>query len=652
MNFKYRSDIDGLRAIAILSVFIYHAFPNILPGGFVGVDIFFVISGYLISHAIFDGVDRKSFSFTDFYVRRTRRIFPALITVLIAIYVTGLFVLLPEELTRLGKNIASAATFTLNFVLKQNTGYFDVAGEQNAVLHLWSLCIEEQFYILFPPLFLLVAKLKFNRFLAITIVILTSFYLNISMVEENATATFYLPTTRFWEMALGSLLAAFLIEKRFVMPYRIGIFITTAGLALIFSGVLFIEKSMEFPGWVALVPSVGAMLVLAHGNENICNKLLSHPVMVWIGKISYPLYLWHYPIFAYLRVYEGEALSIALRLAAMVFATLLAWLTFKFIEFPIRFGRGRGLSNQIVIGSLVAMLLAMAVIGKKTQGARGFPARINEQSTKNINHSDEKIIGVACRTLSFKSEELNCLISNSQQEATHALIGDSHAGHFYAGLAEHVEERGGNLILLSGPGCVPFIGIRTRNTKGDPQTCGPIVSEIHSFLDANPAIKTVVLATRGPITITGKPFGEEEVIGRYIDSDSYPNANSLEELFAKSLDATVSHLISNGRKVVLILDNPELGFNPTLCEDLPLIRKTRSSCTIERSVVEKRNQDYRRLIAKIVVTHPSVEIVDTFKTFCDAEYCYAKKDGEWLYRDNNHLTQFGSNQVKLQYAFD
>jgi peptidoglycan/LPS O-acetylase OafA/YrhL len=175
MNFNYRKDIDGLRAIAILSVFIYHGFPNLLPGGFVGVDIFFVISGYLISFAIFDGIDKGNFSFSDFYVRRARRIFPALIASLIAIYIVGLLVLLPGELTRLGKNIASAATFTLNFVLKQNTGYFDAAGEQNAALHLWSLCIEEQFYMLFPPLFLLISKIRLNRILVIITIILSSF---------------------------------------------------------------------------------------------------------------------------------------------------------------------------------------------------------------------------------------------------------------------------------------------------------------------------------------------------------------------------------------------------------------------------------------------------------------------------------------------
>jgi peptidoglycan/LPS O-acetylase OafA/YrhL len=651
MNFNYRKDIDGLRAIAILSVFIYHGFPNLLPGGFVGVDIFFVISGYLISFAIFDGIDKGNFSFSDFYVRRARRIFPALIASLIAIYIVGLFVLLPGELTRLGKNIASAATFTLNFVLKQNTGYFDAAGEQNAALHLWSLCIEEQFYILFPPLFLLISKIRLNRILVIITIILSSFYLNVVTVEDNATAAFYLPTTRFWEMALGSLLAAILIEYRSKLD-NFGLFSSAFGMVLIAVGVFFIDKNMLFPGWFALAPSLGALFVLAASKENICNTALSHPLMVLIGKISFPLYLWHYPIFAYLRVYEGELPTVGARLVAMCLAVLLAWMTYKFIEYPIRFGSIRRVSNKIVIGGLVFLLLAIAVIGKKTQGARGFPSRVNQQIAENLKHPEEKPIGAPCTSFKFNSEELSCSISNPQVEPTHALIGDSHASHFHTGVAEYVNERGGNLILLSGPGCVPFLGVRTRHAKGDPQTCGPIVNEIHSFLDKNPGIKTVVLATRGPISITGKPFGEEDVIGRYIDSDQYPNAKNLDDLFAQSLERTVSHLISAGRKVVLIVDNPELGFNPALCEDLPLMRKKRATCSVERKVVEERNKDYRILMSKIALAHPSLEIVDSFKAFCDSDYCYAKKDGEWLYEDNNHLTRFGSIQLKQFFRFD
>jgi peptidoglycan/LPS O-acetylase OafA/YrhL len=560
--------------------------------------------------------------------------------------------LLPEELTRLGKNIASAATFTLNFVLKQNTGYFDASGEQNAVLHLWSLCIEEQFYFIFPTIFLLAYKLKLNRFLIIGIVIVASFYLNVSIVAESATAAFYLPTTRFWEMAIGSLLAAVATKEFFTKIESFSPLISASGLLLILSSILLIDKSMEFPGWVALAPTVGAVLILSIHQQNNFNRFLSHPVMVWVGQISYPLYLWHYPIFAYLRVYEGGAPELEMKLVAMALSVLLAWLTYVLIEFPIRFGAARRLPNKVVIGCLVGLLLVIAVIGKKTQGARGFPSRVSQQQTETPIHSEGKVESFPCNNIRFKADELNCLIMDPEREPTHALIGDSHAAHFYTGVAEYVKQRGGNLILLSGPGCVPFVGIRTRNAKGDPQTCGPIVSEIHEFLDSRSEIKTVVMATRGPITLTGKPFGEEEVIGRYIDSDDYPNANNFNELFSQSLDATLLRLKSHGKKVVIVLDNPELGFNPILCNDLPLVRKTRQSCTIDRVEVDIRNNEYRTLINQAAENHPGIAVVDTFKTFCDSSFCHAKKDGQWLYRDNNHLTEFGSSQLKSIYEFE
>jgi hypothetical protein len=160
------------------------------------------------------------------------------------------------------------------------------------------------------------------------------------------------------------------------------------------------------------------------------------------------------------------------------------------------------------------------------------------------------------------------------------------------------------------------------------------------------------MATRGPITLTGKPFGEEEVIGRYIDSDDYPNANNFNELFSQSLDATLLRLKSHGKKVVIVLDNPELGFNPILCNDLPLVRKTRQSCTIDRVEVDIRNNEYRTLINQAAENHPGIAVVDTFKTFCDSSFCHAKKDGQWLYRDNNHLTEFGSSQLKSIYEFE
>lgn len=650
MNMNYRSDIDGLRAVAILSVLIYHAFPHLLPGGFIGVDIFFVISGYLISHAIFVGIDLNAFSFRDFYARRTRRIFPALIIVLVAIYALGFFVLLPYELTRLGKNIASSASFTLNFVLTGNTGYFDAAAEQNPLLHLWSLCIEEQFYLLFPVVFLMAERLKLNRLKVVVAIIAASFLLNIWMVSENATATFYLPATRFWEMAIGSFLAVVVLNKNWLhslatwMPHCAAL-----GLTMIFFGVFLIDKSMLFPGWVALIPSVGTGFVLLASQKNFFNMPLSWSWMVWVGKISFPMYLWHYPIFSYMRIYESSEPSTDTKLIAIIFIVGLSWLTYRFIEYPIRFGMIRQkISGKVVVTVLISLLAGMAIVGKVTQSARGFPERIGEN---HAQMTKEKPDGSPCQSFQFKTKDLTCLIADPHQPPSHALIGDSHATHFYAGISHYLKQNHRNLMLLSGPGCVPFLGVRTGQVKGDPQTCGTIVDNIHAYLDTSSDIKTVILATRGPITLTGQPFGTESIFGRYIDSDRYPQAKNRSELFASSLEATLAHLIAHKKNVVIMLDNPELGFNPLLCDKLPLLRRTKESCKIERAEVDLRNRDYRHLVLQVASRYPQVKVVDTFKAFCDERYCYANQGAERIYRDDNHLTNFGSKMLIPQYDF-
>jgi peptidoglycan/LPS O-acetylase OafA/YrhL len=650
MNVNYRSDIDGLRAVAILSVLVFHAFPDALPGGFIGVDVFFVISGYLISFAIFNEIDAGKFSFSDFYARRTRRIFPALIAVLSSVFVVGFFVLLPVELTRLGKNIASAATFTLNFLLQRDVGYFDGAGSVNEVLNLWSLCIEEQFYLLFPPLFLLAYKLTLNRLAVIAAIIASSFALNIYLISSEATFTFFSPVTRFWELAVGGWLAYALPRNNWVRGPVSGFVLSGLGLSIILCGVFLITKDMAFPGWFALAPTIAACCLIAAEGPNALKGLLSNRLMVFVGKISYPLYLWHYPIFSYLRIYESGEPTVLVMSLAMAVSVLSAFLTYQFIEHPFRFGALKRVSHGMIIGSLVTALLCVGILGKLTQRERGFSQRMGGDWEQMLAQMDEPQGGQDC-AFQDPIAESTCLISRPGVAPTVALIGDSHAVHFFAGAAKSVDLHGGNLIALTGPGCVPFIGVRTRQVKGDPEVCAAIVERVFLYLDNNPQIKTVLIATRGPISLTGKTFGQDEVPGRFIDSDVYPLAKTLPSLFAQGLDTTVSHLIKSGKKVVFILDNPELGFDPELCSDLSIARKKNPSCKVERSVVDARNLEYRGLVMQAKTKHPGLQVIDTLKTICDDQYCYARRDGRYIYRDNNHLTTFGSLLLAPEYQF-
>src|SRR5262245_40012984 len=309
LSHGYRPDVDGLRAVAVLAVLAYHAFPSLAPGGFAGVDVFFVISGYLITGIILDDLERGRFTYRNFYWRRIRRIFPALILVLVACLALGWLVLLPDEYAQLGKHVAAGAGVVSNIALWREAGYFDSAAELKPLLHLWSLGVEEQYYLAWPLLLLL-----FRRHMGWMIVALgaASFALNIWMVGTHPTAAFYLPFTRFWELLAGSYLA-FAVRKENPSPY-----FSMVGAGLIVLGFILLEPQKAFPGWWALLPVLGAALLIRAGPQGWVNRrVLAHPAMVFVGLISYPLYLWHWPLLTYARIVHGGEPPVAARLGLL-----------------------------------------------------------------------------------------------------------------------------------------------------------------------------------------------------------------------------------------------------------------------------------------------------------------------------------------------
>jgi peptidoglycan/LPS O-acetylase OafA/YrhL len=377
---KYRPDIDGLRAIAVLSVVAFHAFPSWVKGGFIGVDVFFVISGYLISTIIFENLDKGTFSFSDFYSRRIRRIFPALLLVLIGCFAFGWFALLADEYKQLGKHIAAGAGFLSNFILWNEAGYFDNSAETKPLLHLWSLGIEEQFYIVWPLLLWFAWKQKFNLLTFTIIITVATFILNLKGVKQDMVATFYSPQTRFWELLSGSLLAWFTLYKkdtltgikrninvclsRFVYIEKqdndgrtLSNLLSFVGLFLLLYGFWRINKELSFPGKWALVPVLGAVLIITAGSKAWVNRrILSNKLAVWFGLISFPLYLWHWPILSFARIVESEVPSRNIRIAAVFVSIALAWLTYKLVERPLRF------SNYSKIKVTVLVIL-MTIVG-------------------------------------------------------------------------------------------------------------------------------------------------------------------------------------------------------------------------------------------------------------------------------------------------
>jgi peptidoglycan/LPS O-acetylase OafA/YrhL len=367
----YRPDIDGLRAVAVLAVVAYHAFPHRLPGGFVGVDVFFVISGFLITSIILRGVEAGRFSFVEFYARRVRRIFPALIVILAFCFAAGWFELWTREFRQLGKHIFAAMGFASNFVLWKETGYFDARAETKPLLHLWSLGIEEQFYLVWPLLVWGAYRLRRSVAPLIVAVLLSSFALSIWWVTREPGAAFFLPLPRFWELMVGCGLAWAALHRGLPKPGVRAELLSVAGLGAIGAAMLMLRPESAFPGWWALLPTLGAMLVIAAGPETRLNKhVLSQPAVVFIGLISYPLYLWHWPILTFLRMSRLEPLSTPLRLAAVGASIGLAWLTYRFVELPIRSSRPRRLAP-----ALCGALASVGMVGFALAWSNGLPWR-------------------------------------------------------------------------------------------------------------------------------------------------------------------------------------------------------------------------------------------------------------------------------------
>jgi len=373
----YRPEIDGLRAFAVLSVVAFHAFPSWLNGGFIGVDVFFVISGFLISTYIFENLDKGQFSFVDFYSRRIRRIFPALILVMICSVVFGWFVLLSDEFVQLTKHIWSSVLFIVNFVLVNENGYFDNASETKPMLHLWSLAVEEQFYIIWPFILWLFWRLRLNLLTITVIILVVSFYLNIRFVKIYPIEMFFLSAGRFWELLSGSILAwLFLFKVDLTDKLKICIdkylvkliyskdidadgitfsnIISCFGFVCLAYSVVFFNKDIPFPSAWTLIPVLGTLFIIAGGSKAWLNRLfLMNPVAVWFGLISYPLYLWHWPILSFLQIINEETPQRDGRIIAVCVSIILAWVTYKFIENPIRFGSFRKKLSSLFIAFIL-----------------------------------------------------------------------------------------------------------------------------------------------------------------------------------------------------------------------------------------------------------------------------------------------------------
>lgn len=627
---EYRPDIDGLRAIAVCAVILYHAFPGKARSGFIGVDIFFVISGYLIGGIILRELNEGKFSFFEFYNRRIRRIFPSLVLVLCVSLIFGSMALFPDEFSALGRYVFGGAFFVSNVFLWQDAGYFDTISRMKPLLHLWSLGIEEQFYIFFPLVLYIGVKKRFNVLTLIFGLCMVSFLVNICYIYDR-TADFYNPLARFWELFAGAILAAiqqtcvFKLNDNnsgFLKLWR-GLGLTIMGFALLTCAFSLCKPYNPHPGWQALLPVGGALACIA-AKPNILNKIiLSNRVAVYIGIISYPFYLWHWVLLSFgWIVYE---MAWPLRLGLIAISFFLAVLTYEFWEKPIRFGR----KSRRTLIKLCGGVGAIGVAGMVVFLNSGFPQRgefktytaVLEQLDKSSLADDNEVAYAGIPPERFR----RCRYTDINAKETVALIGDSHALAAYSGVARLGYELGYNTVVMTRavPGCSLM--------EGEEYKVFPLqMTAVFEALTKQPDITKVFWCLQGSKQLS--------VLERSLHSKEKAAA-----VFANEMQYYIDLLNKQGKEVYILSDNPTLPadiryyIGDKFGDDL-LIK--RSAPPPLASEIYKSQENYLTLLSRL----HGATIIDVIGPMCLEGQCRLfTDDGLPMYGDDNHLSTAGSD---------
>lgn len=626
-HLKYRSDIDGLRAIAVLLVVGFHAFPEWVKGGFIGVDIFFVISGFLISTIIITNLRNDAFSISDFYGRRVKRIFPALLVVLFFCLVLGWFVLLPQEYAYLGEHIAAGAGFVSNWVLWRESGYFDHSAELKPLLHLWSLGIEEQFYIVWPILLWLAISTRLNMTVVLLMTAAASLGLNIIQVGSEPIATFYLPWTRFWELICGALLANWMLCPQKKIESTLSAVVknvcSVIGLSLIVLGCVLITKDSVFPGWLAVIPVIGASLLIYSNTQAYLNSLvLSNRVLVWIGLISFPLYLWHWPLLAFARILENETPTRYIRIAAVFLSILLAWLTYVAIEKPIRFGRWR-LHKTLVLCILMGLIggagyLVYANAGLKNRYPDSYQLYVEKIDFKWPDYVRFDQCHIQSHNMSQHSE-----ICRETKHPLIAIWGDSHASSLYPGFKKLQVTRDIGVEQLTTAGCPPILELQDLRYK---KNCNEI----------NQSVLKTITADQPEILILHAAWSHEQ----------YPLTN--QELSQK-LKFTIQKIQSKlpNTRILLLGTTPRWKGDPQ-SESFRYLRGLISKKDPVPQMQKAENLNDIETVLKTVSADTRVEFVSVIDALCNAEGCLARTGDfpeDFTSIDYGHLSKNGSEYL-------
>ncbi|TPG42880.1 acyltransferase [Sphingomonas koreensis] len=637
----YRPDIDGLRAVAVLPVVLYHSGLGVVSGGFVGVDIFFVISGYLITQLLVADMEGGRFSLVRFYERRIRRIFPALFVLLGASAIASTAIMLPRDLADFGITLVAAAASAANVLLWWQSDYFAASAQLKPMLHTWSLGVEEQFYLFWPLLLLALKRLGRRTLIAATVVILVgSFAACVWMTDRQPSAAFYLLPFRAWELALGAVLALGLVPAfRSNGAAQIA---GVSGLAMIGYAVIAFSDAMPFPGASAAIPCIGTALVIQAGRDQatLASALLSRPAAVFCGQISYSFYLWHWPLFVFARYRMIDEPPHQLMIEIAFVALLCAALSWRFIERPVRTGQVLR-SRRALFVAAAAMVACTSAFGGVLVLTGGLPQRVPPKVAQLSAYSAEaNPYPWHCDgTLAITRA---CVIGDPARLRI-ALLGDSHAAALRAAMGR-IGEDGPATLYGAASRCPPLLGY------GPDAACIAANARNVAFLEAHPAIDTVVLAGRWTYYYRGRAIaaGPAETNGDLPDLQDaqgwhYPQFTAAARRAVQDgITAMVDRLLAAGKTVVLVYPIPETGHDiPFTLARLDWSGRPAQTYAIPASLYRQRQADTVAMLDRLG-RNPRLRRVYPATVLCDGEQCAAARNGVPLYMDSNHLNARGA----------
>jgi len=643
---RYRGEIDGLRAVAVLPVILFHAGFDLLSGGFAGVDVFFVISGYLITSIILSDLQRGSFSILEFYERRARRILPALFVMMAVCSVFAWRWLLPQDMKGYAQSLVAVPMFASNVLFWKTSNYFDTAAELKPLLHTWSLAVEEQYYVIFPLLLLLTWRLGKSRMVALLVVLAAASLVVAQWGAEAApTANFYLLPSRGWELLAGAFIAFyFSVQARVALAQPMRDLAGWLGLLLIAYAMFGFDSRTPYPSLFTLVPVVGAALIILFADaETSIGQMLGSKPLRGIGMISYSAYLWHQPLLAFAK-YRMPNPPDQLECAGLVIGSLvLAYLSWKYVETPFR---KKGVSRKTVLSyaALGCMLFTTAgMAGHLNKGyASRFPGIQDLLAIKTVDNSECHVLGR--RTAEQIRRGDMCKVGSAPNPGL-AVIGDSHAGALFESLGRYHAQEPFSFYAISGGFCAPLQHFRFIGNLVD---CEEVTTAAFQRIIDTPTINTVVLfAEWANYTKGNRDDGNGKIPAPSLMADVIGAAVTPAEnatIFERSLRRTVKALQDAGKRVLIIKAVPEFHQRvfDSVAKQTIYTYGPLTYPTISRSDYSERNKEVQSAFSRLT----GVEFIDPSSLFCSDTVCFsADARKRILFSDTNHVNEYGGDLI-------